>query len=213
MFAKGFLNVVSLLTVVSISGIAFAGSQQKSPYVDDEGYCVVDIHSSNQIKYVQQQVINVPDAEGHVVRTNDQFKYVQQKVINVPDIKGHVVRIYEQEQKLSNTKLCNGDSLVLKKVYAMTDYIDHDGSKQGYVIFITAKGDQLFLKYTGNSQKKAGEDLSDSQDTGRIIGGEGSLAAIEGDYQYVGKFNRHKEIIKPIMNKLRYKNVDKDAKK
>ena len=58
-----------------------------------------------------------------------------------------------------------------------------------------------------------GEDLSDYQGTGRIIGGTGALIAVEGDYQYVGKFNRDKEIIQPIMNKLRYKIVDKDAKK
>ena len=95
----------------------------------------------------------------------------------------------------------------------MTDYIDHDGSQSAYSIFTTAKGDQLFLKDTANTQKKVGEDLADSQHTGRIIGGTGSLSAVEGDYQYVGKFNRDKEIIQPIMNKLRYKIVDKDAKK
>ena len=189
MFVKSFLNVVSLLAIVSSTGVAFAGSEQKSPYVDDEGYCVVDIAPSN------------PE------------KYVQQKVIDVPDIKGHVIRIFETEQKISDTKLCNGDSLILKKAYAMTDYIDHDGSVFGYLIFSTEKGDQLFLKINSNSQKKAGEDLAHAQATGRIVGGTGALVAVEGDYQYTSKFNRDKEIIKPIMNKLRYKIVDKDAKK
>ena len=177
------------MVIAGSTGVAFADSHQKSPYVDAEGYCVVDIHPSNQIKYVQQ------------------------KVIDVPDIKGHVVRIYEIEQKMKNTKLCNGDGLILKKEYAMTDFIDHDGSVSGYIIFNTEKGDQLILKFTGNSQKKVGEDLADTQQTGRFIGGTGALAAVEGDYQLVGKFNRDKEIVQLIMYKLRYKIVDRDAKK
>ena len=189
MFVKSFLNVVSLLAIAGSTGVAFAGSGQKSPYVDAEGYCVVDLNPSN------------PE------------KYVQQKVIDVPDIKGHVVRIFETEQKISDTKLCNGDSLVLRNLYAATDYIDHDGSVSGYIIFNTEKGDQLILKFTGNAQKKVGEDLADYQATGRVIGGVGDLSAVEGDYQYTSKFNRDKEIIKPIMNKLRYKIVGKDAKK
>ncbi len=189
MFVKSFLNVVSLLVIAGSTGVVFADSHQKSPYVDAEGYCVVDIHPSNQLNYVQQ------------------------KVIDVPDIKGHVVRIFEAEQKMKNTKLCNGDGLVLKKVYAMTDYIGHDGSVSGYAIYTTEKGDQLFLKVTANSQKKVGEDFADNQLTGRVIGGTGDLAAVEGDYQYIAKFNRDKEIIKPIMEKLRYKIVAKGAKK
>ena len=189
MFVKSFFNVVSLLVIAASTGVAFAGSEQKSPYVDAEGYCVVDIDSSNP------------------------YRYVQQRVIDVPDIKGHVIRIYKADQKMKNTKLCNGDSLVLSNLYAMTDYIDHDGSQSAYIIFNTEKGDQLFLKFTGNSQRKEGEDLADNQQTGRFIGGTGALAAVEGDYQYIAKFNRDKEIIKPIMEKLRYKIVDKDAKK
>ena len=181
--------MVSLLVIAASTGVAFAGSDQKSPYVDAEGYCVVDIDSSNPQRYVQQ------------------------KVIDVPDIKGHVVRILETEQKMKNMKLCNGDGLILKKAYAMTDYIDNDGSSSGYIIFNTEKGDQLFLKITGNSQKKVGEDLPDDQSTGRIIGGTGALVALEGDYQFVGKFNRNKGMIQPIINKLRYKIVAKDAKK
>ena len=190
MFVKSFLNVVSLLAIAGSTGVAFAGSEEKSPYVDAEGYCVVDIDPSNP-----------------------QPKYVQQMVIDVPDIKGHVIRIHESEQKIKNTQLCNGDSLVLLHWYAMTDYIDHDGSFQGYGVFMTAKGDQLFLKITGNAQKEVDEDSADGQITGRIIGGTGALAAVEGDYQYVGKFNRDKGIIKPTMDKLRYKIVAKDAKK
>ena len=190
MFVKSFLNVVSLLVIAGSTVVAFAGSEQKSPYVDAEGYCVVDIHPSNP-----------------------QPKYVQQKVIDVPDIKGHVVRIYEIEQKIKNTKLCNGDSLVLVHWYGMRDHIDHDGSISGYDIYTTEKGDQLFFKITGNSQRKVGEDLADEHVTGRIIGGTGALAAVEGGYQEVGKHNRHKKLIKPIMQRLRYKIVAKDAKK
>ena len=134
-------------------------------------------------------------------------------VIDVPDIKGHVVRIYEIEQKMKNSKLCNGDSFVSRRLYGMADFIDHDGSDSGYFILRTTKGDQLILKFTGNSQKKVGEGLADDQSTARIIGGTGALVAVEGDYQYVGNFNRDKEIIKPIMNKLRYKIVAKDVKK
>jgi len=37
------------------------------------------------------------------------------------------------------------------------------------LIFSTAKGDQLFLKVTGNSQRKVDEDLADVRGTGRII--------------------------------------------
>ena len=187
MLEKSFLNMASLLVIAGGTGVA---SDQKSPYVDAEGYCVVDIGSGNP-----------------------QPKYVQQKVIGVPDIKGHVIRVFEAEQKIKNTQLCNGDSLVSSYWYVMADCIDHDGSASGYHIYSTAKGDQLILKFTGNSQRKVDEDLADGQATGRIIGGTGALIAVEGDYQYVGKFNRDKEIIQPIMNKLRYKIVDKDAKK
>ena len=69
------------------------------------------------------------------------------------------------------------------------------------------------LKINSNSQKKAGEDLAHAQATGRIVGGTGALVAVEGDYQYTSKFNRNKGVIQPIMNKLRYKIVAKDAKK
>ena len=109
--------MASLLVIAGSTGVAFADSHQKSPYVDAESYCVVNIGSSN------------PE------------KYVQQKVIDVPDIKGHVVRIYETEQKIKNTKLCNGDSLISRRSYYMADFIDHDGSASGYLIFSTAKGD------------------------------------------------------------------------
>ena len=187
MFVKSFLNMVSLLVIAASTGVAFAGSGQKSPYVDAEGYCVVDIHPSNP-----------------------QPKYVQQKVIDVPDIKGHVIRIVEIEQKIKNIKLCNGDSLISRRSYYMTDFIGDDGGDSGYFILRTMKGDQLFLKITGNAQKKVGEDLADYQATGRIIGG---TVAVEGDYQYTSKFNRNKGVIQPIMSKLRYKIVAKDAKK
>ncbi len=190
MLVKSVLNVVSLLVIAGGARVAFAGSEKKSPYVDAEGYCVVDIDSSNPPQ-----------------------KYVQQMAIDVPDIKGHVVHIFETEQKIKNTKLCNGDSLISRRSYYMADFIDHDGSASGYLIFSTAKGDQLFLKVTGNSQRKVDEDLADGQATGRIIGGTGALVAAEGDYQSITKFNRNKGVIQPIMKKLRYKIVDKDAKK
>ena len=92
----------------------------------------------------------------------------------------------------------------------MTDFIGDDGGDSGYFILRTMKGDQLFLKITGNAQKKVGEDLADYQATGRIIGG---TVAVEGDYQYTSKFNRNKGVIQPIMSKLRYKIVAKDDKK
>ena len=189
MFIKSVLNAVSLLVIAVSTGVVFADSHQKSPYVDAEGYCVVDIGSGNPRNYVQQ------------------------KEIDVPDIKGHVVSIFETEQKISDTKLCNGDSLISRRSYHMADCIDHDGSASGYYIFGTANGDQLFLKVTGNSQRKVDEDLADGQATGRIIGGTGALVAAEGDCQSITKFNVNRGVIQPIMNKLRYKIVDKDAKK
>ncbi len=189
MFVKSFLNMASLLVIAGSTGVVFAGSEQKSPYVDDEGYCVVDIHPSNLQKYVQQ------------------------KVIDVPDTRGHEISVFKVEQKISDTKLCHDDSLVLVTWYGMTDYVDHDGTHQGYGVFMTEKGDQVFVKFTGNSQMKEGEDLAKDQSTGRIIGGVGALSAAEGNYQYLDRFNRHKEIIKPVMDKLRYKIVAKDAKK
>ena len=185
---RNCLKGLTILTLASVSLTSFA-TKSSSSYVDDEGYCVVNIHPSNKVKYVQQ------------------------KVINVPDIKDHVLRIAEQEQKIVDTKLCNGDSLVLGRFVNMTDYIDHDGGEQGYDIFNTDKGDQLFIKYTANSQKMAGEDFADYQATGRIIGGTGSLAAAEGGSQTIGKFNRHKEIINTIIFKIRYKIVSEDTKK
>lgn len=185
---KNFLNLAPFLTLAAlISGVSFA-DQHQSTYVDDEGFCVVNIHPSNPIKYIQQ------------------------KVIDVPDIKGHVVRLFEAQQKIAETTLCNGDSLLSAHWYAMTDFIDHDGNSSGYIIFDTKKGDQMILKVTGNCQKKSSEDLSEAQVTGRVIGGSGALAAVEGHYQRLDKFNRHKEMIKPISNQLRYKILDKDTK-
>ena len=189
MFVKSVLNMVSLLVIAGSIGVAFAGSEQKSPYVDVEGYCVVDINLKNQMKFVQQEEISVPD------------------------IKGHVVRVFEVQQKISDAKLCNGDSLISRSLYGMTDDIDHDGSLSGYYIYSTAKGDQLFLKVSGNSQKKAGEDLADYQATGRIIGGTGALSGVEGDYQSLAKFNRNKETIKISAHRLRYKSVEKNSEK
>ena len=185
---RNCLTGLTILTLAGVSLTSFA-AKSSSSYIDDEGYCVVNIHPSNKIKYVRQDVINVPD------------------------IKDHVLRIHLSEQEISDTKLCNGDSLVSGRYSEMGDYIDHDGGAQGYNIFNTEKGDQLFVKYTANSQKMAGEDFADYQNTGRIIGGTGALAAAEGDTQYIGKFNRHKEIINTIIFKIRYKIASEDTKK
>lgn len=187
--ATYFFNFITFLAIFFISITSCANNKASSSYVDDDGYCVVSINPSNPIKYIQQQAINVPDIQGHALRVN------------------------KSEQKITDTLLCNGDSLTSSEAYGMTDNIDHDGFGSGYVIFTTTKGDKIFLNVSGNSQKAVGEDLADTQSTGRIIGGTGNLAAAEGDYQYIGKFNRQKEVIQPVTNILRYKIAGKDFKK
>ena len=185
---RNFLNGLVILSLASVSLTSFAAKSSTS-YIDYEGYCVVNIHPSNKMKYVRQDVIKVPD------------------------ISKHTLRIFELEQNISNTKLCNGDSLVSNHYYASSDYIDHDGSKLVYNIFTTDKGYKIVVKSTGSSQMKKRSNLSKSLNTGRIIGGTGDFVSAEGGLQYKGTFNWKKEIININTMILRYKIVSQDAKK
>ena len=45
-----------------------------------------------------------------------------------------------------------------------------------------------------------------------MIGGAGSLAAVEGDYKYTGKFSMIKKTHVQTMQILRYKIIEKEAK-
>ncbi len=173
------LLVGSLLLMMTSPIMSHA--PRHSPYVDSEGFCVVEIHPSNPKKYIQQ------------------------KVIDVPDISGHVVRLFHVEQTIKDTPLCHGDSLISMQMYGMTDYIDHDGSASGYVIYTSQQGHKLSLKFSANSQMKPGSPLADYQLVGRVIGGEGTFSAVKGDLQVITKFNRHDGVIVPVVNRLRYK--------
>lgn len=187
---RNFLNGLVILSLASVSPSSFA-AKSSSSYVDDEGYCVVNFNLS------------------------DKEKYIRQDVINVPDINQHVLRIFKTEKKISNTKLCNGDSLVSSHYYASSDYIDHDGAEHGYNIFTTQKGDKIFVQDAGNNQWEIGKgnDLAYSQITGRIIGGTGDFVTAEGDLQYKGTFNWKKEILNLNILTLRYKISSEDTKK
>ena len=147
------------------------------------------------------------------VITGSEMKKIHKKEIDVPDIKGHVLRVFEIYEKIVDTKLCNGDSLVSRRSYASTDDIDHDGRLSGYDIYTSAKGDQLFVEVTATAQRRPGEELSTHQGIGRIVGGLGYFEGFSGDYQDVIQFNNDKKVSIRSTQTLRYKIEDKDAKK
>ena len=144
----------------------FASSDTNTPYTDANGYCVVDVNISNDGKYVQEKIINVPDIENHVLRVVE---------ISYPNLQ---------------TKMCNGNTIVDIDSYYKTDYIDHDGPFSGYSIVKTKNGDSFVLNSKGNSMKKDTEKFASAQMTGRIISGTGSLSKATGTLQASIQFNR-----------------------
>ncbi|MEJ6540286.1 MAG: hypothetical protein QNL94_07840 [Halioglobus sp.] len=178
---KNFFKGLTILLLASVCLSSFADKAFSSAYIDSAGYCVVSIP------------------------TKEPSKYTEQNIIQVPDIKGHILRSRKTRQQIANSPLCHDDTLVLRETYGISDYIDHDGFSSGYTVFTTGKGEKIFVKWGMNSQKEKGKDLASYQATGRILGGTGNYSAAKGTYQSKGYFDMQKELINVNRILLRYK--------
>ena len=139
-----------------------------------------------------------------VIKENSEKKYVQQKVISLPDqVVNHDLRLGQTQQRIIDTKLCNGDSLVIKDAYFMQDARGLDGEGNGYNIYITDKGDQIVIQTSSIATYKEGKaPVSLKITTGKVISGSGIYENIRGDYKSISEENRFKNITKTIEQTL-----------
>ena len=162
--------------LVSMPYNALADDVATPPTKSDQNTCVVAIKAPAPKKYLQQQVISVPDQE-----------------LN------HDIWLGVTQQRMTDTKLCNGDLLVLKNAYFMQDSYGLNGEGRGYNIYITDKGDQIVIKTTSiASYKEGGAAVSHTETTGKIISGTGPYENITGTYKSIGESNRFKHKTKTI---------------
>ena len=67
---RNFIRLVTILPL-ACGSLSALSDQASFPYLDNNGYCVLNINPSDKVRYAQQQVIKVPDAKGHVLRIHE----------------------------------------------------------------------------------------------------------------------------------------------
>ena len=114
----------------------------------------------------------------------ENIKYMQQHVIDAGDIKGHQVRILEIKKDIpKDTLLLEGVKVIEEWDRGYSDYIDGNGRNWGYITFILENGDRVFGRWEGNAQTVIGSDgakKSSGISTVILSGGTGKFQKIRG---------------------------------
>ena len=112
----------------------------------------------------------------------DEVKYTNQESINVDDIKGHVIRIFKTETiHKQSKKNCEGLKIVKTNFFGISDYINKNGKVTGYSIGIYDDGSKIFSRVDGVAQTP--EDVSKNclvNTTITITGGTGVYKGVIG---------------------------------
>ena len=121
-------------------------------------------------------------------------RYVQQQVIDVDDMQGHQVRVFEAHREFPAEKqlVVEGEHVVESWVRGFSNYMGGIGPAWGYVTWITDKGSKIFLEYAGTSESQATETGSKRgtfHGTSRLVGGTGRFAKIRGILIDTSKFD------------------------
>jgi hypothetical protein len=112
-------------------------------------------------------------------------RYIQQHAIEVGDLPGHQIRVFEVQRTFPREEAPIIGGLVLKEQWArgLTDYINNSGTGNLYGVYVLENGDKFF-SYSSIVAHKAGSGLS-AVTIGRIIGGTGKFATMQGEVRTV----------------------------
>jgi hypothetical protein len=121
--------------------------------------------------------------------TAETSKYTQQLNLNAGDIPNHVVRAFELHRVPSNPAAINGVKLVEDNNWGLTDLVDGNGSATVYSVYSMENGDKFFARAALVIENTGGK-LTATQ-VGRITGGTGKLAGIQGSTRVVTHFDIH----------------------
>jgi hypothetical protein len=119
--------------------------------------------------------------------TAEQSKYTQQLNLNAADIPNHVVRAFELHRIPSNPPVINGQKLVEDTSWGLTDIVDGNGSATLYTVYAMENGDKFFARANLVIESTGGK-LTATQ-VGRIIGGTGKLAGMQGMTRVITHFD------------------------
>ena len=125
------------------------------------------------------------------VTSSDEVKYVVQESINVDDIEGHVIRIFKTETSHKKSiKNCENLRLVKTDFFGISDYINKNGKVRGYSVAIYEDGSKIFSRIDGVAQTP--EDVSKNgvvHTAITITGGTGVYKGVTGYGKRKVKFN------------------------
>jgi len=114
-------------------------------------------------------------------------KYTQQLNLDAKDLPNHVVRAFELHRIPSSPPVISGLKLVEDWNWGLTDLVDGNGSATVYSVFTMENGDKFFARAALVIDSTAGK-LTATQ-VGRITGGTGKLAGIQGITHVVTHFD------------------------
>jgi hypothetical protein len=121
--------------------------------------------------------------------TAETSKYTQQLNLNAADIPNHVVRAFELHRVPVNPPVIGGAKLVEDTTWGITDLVDGNGSATAYTVYAMENGDKFFARANLVIENSGGK-LTATQ-VGRITGGTGKLAGIQGSTRVVTHFDIH----------------------
>jgi hypothetical protein len=115
-------------------------------------------------------------------------KYTQNQLIDVGDIPDHFVRSFELHSTLpANAATINGLKLVETWSRGTADVTEGHGTAAFYIIYVMENGDKAFARAATIIQPVSGKSVGTV--TGRIIGGTGKLAGIQGNVRVLATFD------------------------
>jgi hypothetical protein len=115
-------------------------------------------------------------------------KYVVSQNVEVGDAPNHIVRLYELQARLpNNTPAINGLKPVELWTRGIADLTEGNGSSTQYFVFVMENGDKFFTRNAVVALNTSGKITGTT--VGRITGGTGRLAGIEGNVRLVLSFD------------------------
>ncbi len=110
--------------------------------------------------------------------------YTQQLMIDVGDVPGHQVRVLEVHSTYPNAEPnCEGLKTVEGWSRGTSDYVNTNGSANGYAVNVLENGDKTFQRWSGTAHAVDNTDGSRTitfTGTYNYIGGTGKYAGIKG---------------------------------
>jgi hypothetical protein len=117
----------------------------------------------------------------------DNTKYTEKtETFDLGDVPNHVLRVFEVHRVYpNNAPVINGMKIVESWTRGTGDRIDGVGPLSQYVVFVMENGDKVFARMDGVVD---GSEKGSATIAGRITGGTGKLAGIQGFVREVVNF-------------------------